>query len=404
VTLRERDSQAQVRMSIAEVAPTIKALVEGSLQWADLFEKLNGGGDRGGGGGKAGAAAAEDAARPWLAQLVEAKKVVIDPNMPQLRAHLMAMRQEQLEQAARDVRRMPANVQASYLAPKAASAKRVLAAALDDVEGQFNGGLLQVARPLLQALLLEVSDDDDEPALCQSIVAGLASAHRTLVEGEFAGQAEMVEELRTMVGAPADNAGGPYQWLATTILGNHPLEMPDDQYEFLTSQVAIYLDPFIDGEVPPSQYNSRSAGYFLPRLEKAWAEQKGGPLPETMSPEHVLTQYVRHLLIKTNMQLGFGMHIPGLGRQPIPPPEQERHLKLMCAGILEAVTRDFPPDQRKLSAQMPALQSNVLLDVSREHLRSLFVYQNELGQALAIANRDGEEARRQERLRIWGYC
>jgi len=76
----------------------------------------------------------------------------------------------------------------------------------------------------------------------------------------------------------------------------------------------------------------------------------------------------------------------------------------MCAGILEAVTRDFPPDQRKLSAQMPALQSNVLLDVSREHLRSLFVYQNELGQALAIANRDGEEARRQERLRIWGYC
>lgn len=32
------------------------------------------------------------------------------------------------------------------------------------------------------------------------------------------------------------------------------------------------------------------------------------------------------------------------------------------------------------------------------------MYQNELGNALANANRDGEEARKQERLRIWGYC
>ena len=104
------------------------------------------------------------------------------------------------------------------------------------------------------------------------------------------------------------------------------------------------------------------------------------------------------------MQLGFGVHIPGLGRQPISPPEQEKHLKLMCNGVLEAVSRDFPADKRKLSDQMESLRNPVLIDVAREHLRALFVYQNELGTALAIANRDGEEARRQERLRIWGYC
>ena len=32
------------------------------------------------------------------------------------------------------------------------------------------------------------------------------------------------------------------------------------------------------------------------------------------------------------------------------------------------------------------------------------MYQTELGNALAQANREGEEARREERLRIWGYA
>ena len=104
------------------------------------------------------------------------------------------------------------------------------------------------------------------------------------------------------------------------------------------------------------------------------------------------------------MQRGFGVHIPGLGRQPISPPEQDRHVKLLCAAIIDAVNRDFPPDQRQLSPALPQLTPQVLQEVAKEHLRSIFLHQNELGQALAIANRDGEEARRQERLRIWGYC
>ena len=38
------------------------------------------------------------------------------------------------------------------------------------------------------------------------------------------------------------------------------------------------------------------------------------------------------------------------------------------------------------------------------HLKGVVTYQQELGNALAVANRDGEEARRQERMRIWGYA
>ena len=44
------------------------------------------------------------------------------------------------------------------------------------------------------------------------------------------------------------------------------------------------------------------------------------------------------------------------------------------------------------------------MHVGRVHLSGLVLYQNELGNALANANREGEEARREERLRIWGYA
>jgi hypothetical protein len=43
-------------------------------------------------------------------------------------------------------------------------------------------------------------------------------------------------------------------------------------------------------------------------------------------------------------------------------------------------------------------------ELAQAHLRACIYYQNELGNALARANVDGEEARRQERLRIWGFA
>ena len=45
-----------------------------------------------------------------------------------------------------------------------------------------------------------------------------------------------------------------------------------------------------------------------------------------------------------------------------------------------------------------------IVHVARTHLKGLIAYQSELGTALAIANQDGEEARREERMKIWGYA
>ena len=57
-----------------------------------------------------------------------------------------------------------------------------------------------------------------------------------------------------------------------------------------------------------------------------------------------------------------------------------------------------------LSQSLSCLEVDQLAHVARVHLNGLVMYQTELGNALTVANREGEEARREERLRIWGYA
>ena len=68
--------------------------------------------------------------------------------------------------------------------------------------------------------------------------------------------------------------------------------------------MAVYLDPFLDGEVPRDQYHARCAGSFMARLAAAWKLRHADEsLPGSISPELALTQYTRHLVCKCNMQL-----------------------------------------------------------------------------------------------------
>merc|ERR1719198_1227641 len=72
----------------------------------------------------------------------------------------------------------------------------------------------------------------------------------------------------------------------------------------------------------------------------------------------------------------------------------------MCTAIVDASERDFSPPQRVLGTYKN-LSAKDLVPIAKQHLKGLFLYHEELGEALATANREGEEARRQERLRIW---
>ena len=61
------------------------------------------------------------------------------------------------------------------------------------------------------------------------------------------------------------------------------------------------------------------------------------------------------------------------------------------------------PAQRRVG-ELTAIPANALSEISSTHMKGSYMYANELANALAGANRDGEEARREERLRIWGYA
>ena len=151
------------------------------------------------------------------------------------------------------------------------------------------------------------------------------------------------------------------------------------------------------------------------RLEAAWQEQqqrRGSPdgsadgeaaAAMPVPVECALAQYCVHCITKMNANMGFGTHMPGMGRQPVPAHEVERHIRQLASAISAAVKRDFPDELPAEASPLGALDEEQIRHVCQVHLRGLFLYQQELGNALACANRDGEEARRVERKRIWGY-
>jgi hypothetical protein len=125
--------------------------------------------------------------------------------------------------------------------------------------------------------------------------------------------------------------------------------------------VGRYLDPFIDGEVEQSRYTSASEGLFMSRLKAAWNDPHVSPQESQMRAAHggpescpvtagvALVAYVRHCITKMNTNLGFSLHIPGMGRQPVPMAEQEKHALLLGNALVEAIARDFAPDQRTVA-------------------------------------------------------
>lgn len=96
---------------------------------------------------------------------------------------------------------------------------------------------------------------------------------------------------------------------------------------------------------------------------------------------------------------------PSLGANPRP------LYPLLC--IVEAAptlcSEEASGSQRSASLPPPVSQKlqvtpELIAELAHAHLRACVLYQNELSNALARANVEGEDARRQERLRIWGFA
>ena len=232
-------------------------------------------------------------------------------------------------------------------------------------------------------------------------------------------------------------------WLVALLTDEAALPLPAAAAQFLGVTLARYLDPFLDGDVPSDKYQERSAGYFSTQLAAAWAAS-GATGPPTLASECVVAQYACHCVSKLNACLGFGLHSPGGGRQPISTYARASHVQRVATSVAEAIEvrashpwsrsrrgssdqpaqihdpvrqramltptetppppssqRDFAPGERRIYA-IEALTQDHLEQLTRRHLAFLYESHDALNAALSKANADGEENKRKERMRIFG--
>mmetsp|Transcript_39941 Transcript_39941/g.98886 ORF Transcript_39941/g.98886 Transcript_39941/m.98886 type:complete len:650 (-) Transcript_39941:374-2323(-) len=348
--------------------------------------------------------AAQERCAPWMARVVKAKTEVIDPNAERLTEHMASMKMEHINTAATE---LAGSRLRDVMKAKALTMHRIMMVAMDDVQMQFCGGMRQLASPGLTTLL----SAEDISTLCTAAVVAVreqfdANYSIPVLEKELS---ERMSQATTVVTRPRRNTvptaeADPLGWLQALIMGEEQVgPLPDEELHFLLTHVSTYLDPFLDGDVPPDQCQERSKGFYYDRLKQDWAATRGDGVEMRIPAELAYAQYVTHCITKLNANHGFGQHVPGLGRTAVPLDEQEKYLKQGVESVLAATERDFAPEQRCIGG-LKTLTAGQLLPMARDHLTALFLYHNELGDALATANREGEEARRQERLRIWGYA
>lgn len=217
------------------------------------------------------------------------------------------------------------------------------------------------------------------PSATASSAAAIASA-QTAATGSADGDTAHALMKGAFAGLPAAQAEAA-SWLFSLLVGDAALPLPEGARSDLSVATATYLDPFLDGEVPPGQSEGRSAGLFRSRLAGLFAVE--------VPSECVLAQYVLHCVAKLNVAFGFGPYVLGVGRQPASGDEQERHLQRLGVAIIAAVERDFAPAHRKLRG-LASLSAELLAALGRAHLAFLYQNQDQLNAALAAANEAGE--------------
>ena len=204
-------------------------------------------------------------------------------------------------------------------------------------------------------------------------------------------------------------------WLRGVVLGSQPLPLPEPLLAFLSTATAAYLDPFLDEAhgVPAAPRPPPAAApprLFTGTLRRAWAAHRAAQLrPSDLPPElppeaaaFALAAYVRHAIGKSNMCRGFEPHVPGNGRVACAPPRERAHLRALGAALCDALGRDFAPEQRRVG-DLARLRPAHVEELARLQLGLQGVYQHRLDEALAMANAQGEEGRRREQLRLFGF-
>jgi hypothetical protein len=251
--------------------------------------------------------------------------------------------------------------------------------------------------------------------LCDTVIHGfglrmeadysVAKLHRgieTMLLSALPDMTSLHLESASSSGQSYSPASQPLLWLQAFVLGASGLELPEELDGWLTTAVARHLDPFIDGEAARREGGGEDSGLLTERLVRMLDKDCSvrGVTAPAIRPRDVLVVYLRHAITKMNALYGFQDHIPGLGRAPTSSDEQTTHARRLGVALERALERDFSPDERCV-ASLP-ITSDLVAQLSLTHLSGCILYSQSLSNALAAANAEGQEARRRERVRIWG--
>lgn len=406
--------------------------------------------------GGPGAEMAAEAA-PYVAAVVRAKRDVVDGNVPAISNLLEGMWSEMMKDGQEEIEGAGMK-RRTVLKFRAQHIHRMITAAMENVASQLQGGM-EVAltppgsaglppstsklavRELCAAALVAFRLGFDRPWQLSAIEEDLerrcklppelelarkavedASAHPKGATSASLGQlgiAEPIAQCWAGTAEPIAPSDPPAIALLGLLLGSKVLPLDAEAGAFLQTAVAEYLDPFIDGEAQLHDREQLRTRTFMARLDDKWAAHEQHrrqhapvPRPSPVSADCACAAYAAHSIGKLNAIFGFSAHSPGLGRSPVSSYEQMRHLMQLGPAILAALERDFPPLENGQTASPPhklgdawrAISAEELTAVAQTHLDAMHGYHSGLEEALAKANREGEDNRRMERLAIWGYA
>ena len=117
-----------------------------------------------------------------------------------------------------------------------------------------------------------------------------------------------------------------------------------------------------------------------------------------MPAVYALAAYCSHAITKMNTNIGFGAHAR-IGRRQISPRECEAPASSATRSSLRSgVTLAVGAEPRLVAIDLGGAGTRRADPPARRRATS------KSSRMLAVANRDGEDARREERMRIWGYA
>ena len=259
----------------------------------------------------------------------------------------------------------------------------------------------------------EAPEDSLDPHLWS--VAHGESAPTTVDEGAVRVASPQTRQLLSLVAAAAPAAATaapvtpdePLAWLHAICSDALPLPLPAEARAFLGRATAAYLDPFLDGELPPTLYKTLAQKFPFPtRLEQAWAEEHAGravvpPMP-AIPPHCAVAEYVRHCICKATAGKNVSLRLFSADETLL----DAHHTKLSKA-LAAALFRDFPDEQTRVLGSAVGMGVEeveaLALELSRARLLDMYEQQLRMRRAKEQWWDESLAGKQHERARLWAW-